>query len=333
MTFESRTEVECGAPSRVAQAAGRAAVLVAALMLGACAQISELGTGGKPDAEVASAVPGQSRGQSELEKATEYWGKEVAKSPRDGKAILSYARNLKALGRKQDALTALQTAYIYNAESREYLSEYGRLALELGQVAAAASLLERADDPAKPDWRVVSARGTALAKQGQYKEAVAFFERARELAPGQASVLNNLAMAYTMDGQAEKAEGLLRQAAEKNGADPKIKQNLAMVMNLQGKKSDSEGDGADGAANATASGDAFRPKAQPAVARQPAGNGTAPVTPVESAPLDADAVIKAAMEAEAAKSAKPASAVATSSTPRARSSKSRDDVSALRSTR
>lgn len=330
MTCESRVEVKHGTASRAGRAVSRAAMLGAALLLGACAQIGEMGIGGaKPDAEVADAIPGQSRGQSELEKATEYWGKEVAKNPRDAKTVLSYARNLKALGRKQDALTALQTAYIYNAENREYLSEYGRLALELGQVAAAATMLERADDPGKPDWRVISARGTATAKQGQYKEAVAFFERARELAPGQASVLNNLAMAYTMDGQAEKAEGLLRQAAEKGNADPKIKQNLAMVINLQGKKPEGEGDGAGAAASvAAAAGDASRPKAQLAVVRQ-AGNGTAPVTPVESAPLDADAVIKAAMEAEAAKSAKPA----TSGAPKARTAKARDDAPVLRSVR
>jgi Flp pilus assembly protein TadD len=177
-----------------------------------------------------------------LEKATEYWGKEYAKKPakkpNDGTAALSYARNLKALGRKPEALAVLQSAYIANAQNREFLSEYGRLALDAGQVSAAAELLAAADDPAKPDWKTISARGTVLAKQGKYKESIAYFERARLLAPQQSSVLNNLAMAYTMTGEAERAEGLLREAAQMKGSDPRVRQNLALVMGLQGKTAD-----------------------------------------------------------------------------------------------
>ena len=118
------------------------------------------------------------------------------------------------------------------------MAEYGRLALDMGQVGTAAQLLERADDPGKPDWRILSARGTVNAKQGQYKEAIAYFERARALAPGQASVASNLAMAYAMDGHAAKAETLLRHAAEQPDADPRVKQNLALVLNLQGKSNE-----------------------------------------------------------------------------------------------
>lgn len=301
--------------TRLVRRTGTVAVLAASLSLGACA--GDLGFGGGSEPELSVADKGGGRPQSELEKATEYWGKQVVQSPRDGKAVLNYARNLKAMGRKQEALQALQASYIYNGDNREYVSEYGRLALELGQVGTAASLLERADDPAKPDWRVVSARGTALAKQGKYKEAVAFFERARELAPQQASVLNNLAMAYAMDGQAEKAEGMLRDAAAKENADPKIRQNLALVRSLQGKpEEDPSAAGNAQPAPAVASA-ASMPRAQPAAVR--AGTpGTAPIAPVESAPIDPEAIIKAATEAEAAKNRKASSPVSTSSTKGAR---------------
>jgi Flp pilus assembly protein TadD len=91
-----------------------------------------------------------------------------------------------------------------------------------------------ADDPSNPDWRVLSARGTALAKQSKYSEAIPFYERALQLSPGQRSVMNNLALAYTMSGEAHKAETVLRQA-DPTGADPRIKQNLALVMSLQGR--------------------------------------------------------------------------------------------------
>ena len=101
--------------------------------------------------------------------------------PRNGKAALNYARSLKALDRKAEAFAVLQSSYLYNAQDREYLSEFGRLALDQGHAPMAQQLLERADDPAKPDWRVLSARGVALAQQGHYKAALPFLERARAL--------------------------------------------------------------------------------------------------------------------------------------------------------
>ncbi len=216
------------------------ASLGCALMLGACSQASEFGFSPAESSlgakQTASVGP-----QTELEKATQYWGKELSKNPHDDKAALAYARNLKALGRKQDALGVLQASYLHNSDNRELLSEYGRLALEMGQVGTADKLLERADDPAKPDWRILSARGTVQAKQGQYKEAINYFERARAMAPGQSSIVSNLAMAYTMDGHAAKGESLLRQAAEDPAADPRIKQNLALVIGLQGKSTEAQG--------------------------------------------------------------------------------------------
>lgn len=205
-----------------------------ALSLAACSQSSSLLL-----SEPEYPVPGESKvaemPRSETEKAAEHWAKEHAKQPRNGKMALNYARSLKALDRKAEALAVLQSAYLFNAQDREYLSEFGRLALDQGQAPMAQQLLERADDPTKPDWRVLSARGVALAQQGKYKEAIPFLERARTLAPNQPSVMNNLALAYTMDGQATQAEPMLRQATASTDADPRVRQNLALVLRLQGK--------------------------------------------------------------------------------------------------
>ncbi len=295
--------------------AGRALTLAAALTLGACASGGDFGLGlGSSETSSADAAPGP---QSDLDKATAYWGKKAQENPADSKATINYVRNLKALGRKQDALAAIQAGYLFNGENKEYLSEYGRLALDAGQVNLAAQLLERADDPAKPDWRVLSARGTVLAKQGEYKNSIAYFERARELAPGQASVLNNLAMAYTMDGQADRAEELLRQAQGQGSSDPRVQQNLALVLSLQGKSAEAKALGGEGAPNfdvpepqphitvqksakATAKAgknDAFSPAAG-AVAN---ASASAPVTQVTATSLEPDEIMKAAMKAEEAK--------------------------------
>jgi Flp pilus assembly protein TadD len=158
------------------------------------------------------ATEGGRRGKSDGERAAEHWGKAYAKNPRNPAAALNYARKLEALGDKQQAFAVLQQAASLNAGHRGLLSEYARLALELDPVERAQKLLEEADDPASPDWRVISARGTVFAKQGKYREAIPLYQRALALAPNQASVLNNLALALAMDGNAEQAETLLQQA-------------------------------------------------------------------------------------------------------------------------
>ena len=109
------------------------------------------------------------------------------------------------------------------------------MALDLDQIKVAKQLLAIADDPGRPDWRVVSARGAVLAKEGNYNEAIPFFEKALALSPDQPSVLSNLALAQAMNGQPDKAEALLRQAASTDANSPRIRQNLALVLGLQGK--------------------------------------------------------------------------------------------------
>ena len=211
------------------------ASLAVSLTLGACAETGDL----LPNAKTALADDTQPAAnaitQTELQKATVYWGQEFAKKPNDLNAGLSYARNLKAMGERHKALSVLQQTSVLHSNDPELAGEYGRLALDFDQVSLAAKLLEVADNPTKPDWKVISARGTVLAKQGQYKDAVPFYERALTLSQNQPSVLNNLALAYAMSGDAKKAEGLLREASGDGKGSPKIRQNLALVLGLQGK--------------------------------------------------------------------------------------------------
>jgi Flp pilus assembly protein TadD len=165
----------------------------------------------------------------------EHLAKAYAKNPRSAEAALNYARRLRALGEKQQALVVLRQAASLHADHRGILAEFGRLALELEQVELAQKLLEEADDPATADWRTISARGTVLAKQGKYREAIPHYERALALAPNQASILSNLALALTMEGKAEQAEVLLKQAVAHGGHEARVNHNLALVLSLQGK--------------------------------------------------------------------------------------------------
>jgi Flp pilus assembly protein TadD len=217
-------------------------VLTASLLLSACSATPDLlpSLVMKPTETGATASDVPSSPQTELQKATLYWGNEYAKKPTELRPALSYAKNLKAMGEKEKALAVLQQASVLHSNDRELAGEYGRLALDMDQVGAANQLLALADDPTKPDWRVVSARGTVMAKQGKYSEAIPFYERALTLAQNNPTVMNNLAMAYAMMGDPKKAEEILRQAATSQGASPKVRENLALVLGLQGRYDESK---------------------------------------------------------------------------------------------
>ena len=218
-----------------------AASLTAALMLGACAQgdtsLQTAFLDRKDESAPAKKEPDVP--QTELEKATEYWGKKFKEHPSELEPALSYAKNLKAMGERQQALAVIQQAAVYHATDKGLASEYGRLALELDQISIARQMLAIADDPTNPDWRVISARGTLAAKEGKFTEAIPLYERALTLSQEQTSVMNNLAMAYAMAGDAGKAEDVLRRI-EAKGGNAKSRQNLALVLGLQGKFDESK---------------------------------------------------------------------------------------------
>lgn len=223
-----------GTCSNVVSARGRAvAVLLACLAVGACT------SGSGPldfNASVSDTDATAKDTRSDLAKATDATGKDFVKEPRNAEKALAYARSLKAMGEKRQALAVLQQASNFNAGHRALNSEYGRLALELEQVSLAQRLLEAADDPANPDWRIISARGTVLAKLGSYRDAIPLYERALALAPNQPSILNNLALAHAMEGHADQAERLLKRAGTAaDGKNARVNQNLALVLSLQGK--------------------------------------------------------------------------------------------------
>lgn len=192
--------------------------------------------------------------QGELEKALAYWGEEHKKKPADLKIAIAYAKNLKAAGHKDQAFGVLQGASLIHGDSKELAGEMGRLALEYDQVAMAEKLLAMAEDPVKPDWRITSARGTALAKQNKYAEAIPVFERALAMSPNRPSIMNNLAMAHAANGDPATAESILRKASASSN-DPKIKQNLALVLGLQGRHEEAGVARSGAAASATATAD------------------------------------------------------------------------------
>ena len=206
-------------------------VLATGAMLGACSASPKLFSEDQSISQKASAMATPS---SQLEKATDYWGREFASKPQEPNAALNYARNLKALGNQAHAFNVLQQAHTLHPQHREIASEFGRLAVALDKNALGEQLLHLANNPAAPDWRVLSGLGAVHAKRGEYAKSIDYFERAQQLAPNQPSVLNNLALAYAASGDPKRAEALLRTASASTKST-KVSQNLALVVGLQGR--------------------------------------------------------------------------------------------------
>ena len=189
-----------------------------------------------PEVNVVGKTRPAAKPTNPLHVATTYWAKEHQKNPRDAKAALNYARNLKALGATPKAIQVLDQAYRLNPKNTEIAGEYGRLALAADNLPLADRLLKQAEQKrGGGDWRVLSARGTVLAKKGDHRSAQGYFHAALRKKPEALSVRNNLALSYAMSGQPQQAERLLRDAVKTGRETPRIRQNLALVMGLQGK--------------------------------------------------------------------------------------------------
>lgn len=221
--------------SRARNRLGIVAALTAALMLGACASNNTPGSGMLAEQDTAAETIAKLPADASPDTAKAYWATAYAKNPKDEAAAIGFAKALKATGETDRAESMLQQAAMYMPDSKPIASELGRIALEKDNLELAQKLLARADDPSRPDWRVVSALGTIQAKRGDKKAALGYFERAHELAPSEPAVLNNLALSYALNGEPKKAEDLLRKAADAGGDTAKIRQNLALVLGVQGR--------------------------------------------------------------------------------------------------
>ena len=89
------------------------------LLAGGCSSQLELRPGpadGRTGAELrrGDQPAAHANSRASCRRPREYWGKAYAKNPRDAQAAINYAKNLKALGEKQQALAVLQQASVYH---------------------------------------------------------------------------------------------------------------------------------------------------------------------------------------------------------------------------
>jgi Flp pilus assembly protein TadD len=153
-------------------------------------------------------------------------------------AILAQARKLRLAGQRMAALQLLDRSARQFPDNVAITAQRGLLALEVGRLPQAESLLRTALEKGAGDWRLRSALGATLAARGHHKQAAGELRAALRMSPDNPAILNNLAMSQAMAGNLKEAERILRRVVAKKARGKQLaraNQNLALVLGLRGK--------------------------------------------------------------------------------------------------
>jgi Flp pilus assembly protein TadD len=216
----------------------RVALLCAVALIG-------LSTGGclrKGSSDVTGSItsPGQGGSPESWRAAADEWGRRYDEKPGDKTVSLNYARALRMLDQRQQAVAVLEAAALKAPKDTEILAAYGKALVEVGQFKQAQEVLSRAHTPERPDWRILSAQGAVADQLGDHASAQQLYNSALKIQPNDPGVLSNLGLSYALARQLPQAEATLRRANEQPGADIRARQNLALVLGLQGKFGEAE---------------------------------------------------------------------------------------------
>jgi len=208
----------------------------------ACAAALALATAGcnKGGEDITGSVS-QPRSEQGWRTMSEEWGRRYDAKPGDKTASINYARALRMIGQRQQAVAVLQVAALKSPKDTDILAAYGKALIEVGQLQQAQDVLTKAHTPERPDWRILSAQGAIADQMGNHEEAQSLYQAALRLQPDDPGVMANLGLSYALAKRLPEAETTLRQAAANPRADSRVRQNLALVLGLQGKFGEAEG--------------------------------------------------------------------------------------------
>ena len=176
----------------------------------------------------------------ELEAALQRYRALYDRNPGDKQVAMAYASILRMNSFNDQALAVMRKAAIQHPEDRDILAAYGKALAGAGDFPTALDAIQRAQDPTRPDWRLISAEGAIYDQTGRPEIARQRYDAALRLRPNEPSVLSNLAMSHILEGNLPRAEQILRTAVEQPGADSRVRQNLALAIGLQGRFAEAE---------------------------------------------------------------------------------------------
>jgi Flp pilus assembly protein TadD len=180
------------------------------------------------------------RSDAEFRREVDLYAPRYRANPRDVETAIRYARALRGIGQRAQAVSVLEQASLVNPKNQTVLGAFGRALADAGDFKRALEVLSRAHSPDQPDWRILSVQGAVLDQMGQHGEAQKYYASALRIVPDEPSVLSNLGLSYALAKDLKRAEATLRRASARPGVDPRVRQNLALVIGLQGRFAEAE---------------------------------------------------------------------------------------------
>ncbi len=217
--------------SNVLRALALTATLLSTTYFAGCSAIDKTPSNSPLRPEISQLKPGT----PELKRALGHWQSTYAKDNRNLGAALNFAAALRLNEQGEQAEAVLRRTMIVHQGNPNVAAAYGKVLAENGKLQEALGVIDTAMDPARPDWKMQSARAAILDQMGRKEEARRLYQLALKAAPGEPSILNNLGMSYLLSGELEQAETSLRLALQSPKAGSRVRQNLALTLGLQGK--------------------------------------------------------------------------------------------------
>jgi len=170
----------------------------------------------------------------EYSKAAEYYNRIIELQPKNKKATIGLARNLRYAGIPKEAVKIIKN-YVSN------FHEGKGLQLELLKAQVAAGMLDMALKTADElknqepsNWELYSILGIIYDQKNDYDLAKKNYLKGLKLSPENPTILNNFALSLAQNGEVEKAIVVLEPIVLSEKTTIQTRQTLALLYNLTG---------------------------------------------------------------------------------------------------
>lgn len=158
----------------------------------------------------------------------------MQRNPGDRGYTVAYARNLRYLGRGEEAVAVLTDWLRKNQPDGRVLLELGKAYLAADRLALAEKFLQQSLEKDSANWDTHSSLGVVADYQGNHALAQSQYLEALKISPDNPVVLNNLGLSRAQSGDVRGAVEALRRASDQPSAGAQVRQNLALVLALSG---------------------------------------------------------------------------------------------------